>query len=108
MCSRPGTAVLYGDDILEKLRSLLCGRLDIDKDALHPETALEDIGFDSVELAFVLSHFERNTGFSFDDAEVEVSRYRTIGDVVDLLVSGLAHETGEADRQLTSERRSAG
>lgn len=93
------------DAIFEKLQSLLCGRLKTDTD-IQPQTDLEDVGFDSVELAFVLSHFERDTGFSFDDAEVDVSRYTNIEHIVDLLASLMTNERGEHCRS-TDEPQSA-
>jgi hypothetical protein len=53
---------------------------------------------DSVELAFVFSYFERDTGLVFDDAEVDVSRYRAIGDIAEVLAGKIARgANGAAD-----------
>jgi acyl carrier protein len=77
-------------DIPERLRRLLCGRLGLASEDLEFEATLEDIGIDSVELAFVFSYFERDTGLSFDDAEVDVSRYKAIRDIAEVLSAKIA------------------
>jgi acyl carrier protein len=77
-------------DIPERLRQLLCGRLGLAGEDLGPEATLEDIGIDSVELAFIFSYFERDTGLSFDDAEVDVSRYKAVGDIAEVLSAKIA------------------
>jgi acyl carrier protein len=77
-------------DIPERLRQLLCDRLGLAGEDLGLEATLEDVGMDSVELAFVFSYFERDTGLSFDDAEVDVSRYKAIGDIAEVLAAKLA------------------
>ncbi len=77
-------------DVLERLTSLLRDRLDVPPQELRPEASLEELGLDSVELAFIFSYFERDTGLAFDDAEVDVSRYGTLGGVADVLAEKLA------------------
>ncbi len=77
------------DDIIRELGLLLSRRLEIAGDHLGPDTVLQDVGIDSVELAFVFSYFERDTGVCFDDADVDVSLYKTIGSVSDLLIARL-------------------
>jgi acyl carrier protein len=86
--------VLDEDSVLVRLRSLLCERLDLDPAELQPGAALEDLGIDSVELAFIFSCFERDTGLDFEDAEIDVSRYETVGGVVDTLAAKVAAAPG--------------
>lgn len=80
--------------MLVRLRSLLCERLDLDPAELQPDASLEDLGIDSVELAFVFSCFERDTGLDFEDAEIDVSRYGTVGGVVRTLTAKVSAAPG--------------
>jgi acyl carrier protein len=77
-------------DMLEKLIALLRDRLDVAPEELNRDASLEELGLDSVELAFVFSHLERDTGLDLADAEVDISLYETLGGVADLL-SARAH-----------------
>lgn len=77
-------------DIPERLRQLLCRRLGLAGEDLGLEATLKEVGMDSVELAFVFSYFERDTGLSFDDAEVDVTRYTAIGDIAEVLAAKIA------------------
>jgi acyl carrier protein len=81
-------------DALERLTSLLSNRLGAPAEDLRREASLEELGLDSVELAFVFSYFERDTGLDLSDAEVDVSRYPTLGDVADLLAAKMAQAAG--------------
>lgn len=83
-----------GTDALEKLTALLRDRLDVEPEELRRDASLEELGLDSVELAFVFSWFERDTGLPFDDAEVDVSRYGTLGGVADVLAEKMAGAAG--------------
>lgn len=84
------------NDVLRDFILLLSRRLEVGEDRLLPETELADVGVDSVELAFVFSYFERDTGVRFEDAEVDASRYRTIGSLTDLLVAKIASAGGQS------------
>jgi acyl carrier protein len=86
-------------EILHELRRLLCDRLGIRFEELTLETPLESVGIDSVELAFILARFERDTGLTFDDPEADVSRYRTIADIAGLLAGKLSG----ADRRAAAD-----
>lgn len=77
-------------DVLGRLTALLGERLSLPPEDLHRDASLEDLGVDSVELAFVFSYFERDTGLDLSDAEVDVSRYSTLGGVADLLAAKAA------------------
>lgn len=77
-------------DMLERLTALLRERIDVPAEELRRDASLEELGLDSVELAFIFSHFERDTGLNFDDAEVDVSRYGTLGSVADVLAAKVA------------------
>ena len=77
-------------DALEMLAALLGERLSLPPEDLRRDASLEELGVDSVELAFVFSYFERDTGLDLSDAEVDVSRYPTLGDVADLLAAKAA------------------
>jgi acyl carrier protein len=91
MVAGPGPSWLRDPDaLLCELRRLLCGRLGITAEQLTPESPLESIGVDSVELAFILARFERDTGLTFEDPEADVSRYITIADITDLLADKLS------------------
>jgi acyl carrier protein len=83
-------------DILERLRGLLCERLGLAGGDLVLEATLEEIGIDSVELAFVFSYFERDTGLIFDDAEIDVSRYTALGDLAEVLAAKVARGANAA------------
>ena len=96
MPGRLATAYICGvgqaadTDALGKLAALLEERLGVPPEDLHRDAGLEELGVDSVELAFVFSYFERDTGLDLSDAEVDVSRYPTLGDVADLLAATAA------------------
>jgi acyl carrier protein len=88
------TGVHDSSDMLAALRALLCGRLGIADQELQAQSTLEDLCIDSVELAFVFSYFERDTGFGFDDAEVDVARYGTVGALAELLADRVSRAAG--------------
>jgi acyl carrier protein len=95
MLAEPGPRWLRDRaEILCELRRLLCGRLGFSAEQLTPETELESIGVDSVELTYILVRFERETGMAFEDPEADVSRYRTIADLADLLAGRLGGADG--------------
>lgn len=91
MAVEPGQSWLRDPPaLLCELRRLLCARLGITDEQLTLESPLESVGVDSVEMAFILARFERDTGLTFEDPEVDVSRYRTIADITELLIDKLS------------------
>lgn len=83
------TAIDY-EDVLREVTSLIAerlaepGRADGNSEGLpklDETTRFELVGVDSIDLIVVLTHFEQAHGFTFENEEVDVELYPTLGDL---------------------------
>jgi acyl carrier protein len=67
-------------EVVEQARAVLTRRLKVDPAAITPETAIEDLGADSLDLLTMASEFEQV--FSVAISTKEIQQIRTFGDIV--------------------------
>lgn len=67
-------------ELVEQARTVLTRRLKVDPGAITPETNMEDLGADSLDLLTMASEFEQV--FSVAISTKEIQQIRTFGDIV--------------------------
>ncbi|MFG1674421.1 acyl carrier protein [Micromonospora sp. NPDC049282] len=70
-----------GDSTLDQLVSLLLRRQGNQVDSIGADDRLLDLGVDSIDMAYLMSHFERSLDADFTDEDFELSRYVTVADL---------------------------
>jgi acyl carrier protein len=72
--------------VFEELRDIVANKLSIDPGSVKPESAfVEDLNADSLDLADLVMEIEDKFSITFDDTDTE--RFRTVGDVVNVIES---------------------
>ena len=67
----------------EKIRAMICEQYEIDEDEVTPETALEDLNFDSLDMIEIAMDIEDEFNVEVPDEVLE--KFVTIGDIVEFL-----------------------
>jgi len=67
-------------ELVEQARAVLIRRLKVDPDEVTPETNMEDLGADSLDLLTMASEFEQV--FSVAISTKEIQQIRTFGDII--------------------------
>ncbi len=68
-------------DTFARLIGMAAEQLDVDADAIRPETRLkEDLGADSASVMMLVMDIENEFGITFDDDAIE--KVKTVGDLV--------------------------
>ncbi|MBO5934545.1 MAG: acyl carrier protein [Clostridia bacterium] len=67
----------------EKIRAMICEQYEIDKDEVTPETVLEDLNFDSLDMIEIAMDIEDEFNVEVPDEALE--KFITIGDIVEFL-----------------------
>ncbi|SCG59280.1 acyl carrier protein [Micromonospora halophytica] len=70
-----------GDSTLNQLVSLLLQRQGNPADSIGADDRLLDLGVDSIDMAYLMSHFERRYDADFADEDFELTRYVTVADL---------------------------
>ncbi|MCD6463656.1 MAG: acyl carrier protein [Thermotogae bacterium] len=82
------------DEIFEKVRTIISEKLGVEEDEVTEESTLdEDLGADSLDLVDLTMAIEDEFGVRVEDEELE--KIKTVGDVVNKLVSALGTEDEE-------------
>ena len=82
------------DEIFEKVRTIISEKLGVEEDEVTEESTLdEDLGADSLDLVDLTMAIEDEFGLRVEDEELE--KIKTVGDVVNKLVSALGTEDEE-------------
>lgn len=69
------------DTILEKVKSIIVGQLDVSEDQITQDSKfIEDLGADSLDTVELIMAFEEEFDISIEDEEAE--KLTTVGDVV--------------------------
>lgn len=72
------------NEILEKLKDMVCEQLRLERDAVQLETEIiKGLGADSLDLAELLMNVEAEWNIIVDDSEV--GDLRLVSDVVDMI-----------------------
>ena len=69
----------------EQIKKIIVDQLGVDADAVTPETTIEDLGVDSLDLVETIMTVEDEFGITFDDGDVE--GLKTVGDIADYIES---------------------
>lgn len=69
----------------EQLKKILVDQLGVDEDAVTPDTPIEELGADSLDLVETIMTAEEEFGVKFDDEDIE--GLRTVGDILDYIAS---------------------
>jgi acyl carrier protein len=72
-------------ELLDRARSMLAQRLNIDPATITPDSDIESLGADSLDLLVMAKEFEEH--FRIQLATREIQKFRTVGDVVQALAS---------------------
>jgi acyl carrier protein len=76
------------DEVLERLRAMLVSMFDIDPAKIVPEAKLvDDLDLDSIDAIDMVAKLHELTGRRIEEAALR--SIRTVGDVVDLVVTQL-------------------
>lgn len=76
------------DEVLERLRAMLVSMFDIDPAKIVPEAKLvDDLDLDSIDAIDMVAKLHELTGRRIEEAALR--QIRTVGDVVDLVVTQL-------------------
>lgn len=67
----------------EKIRAMICEQYEIDEDEVTPETILEDLNFDSLDMIEIAMDIEDEFKVEVPDEALE--KFITIGDIVEFL-----------------------
>jgi len=66
--------------VFEKIRAILCDQLELEEDAVTPESnILEDLGADSLDVVDLVMSLEDEFGIEIPDEEIE--NVKTVGDI---------------------------
>ncbi len=69
----------------EQIKKIIVDQLGVDADAVTPETTIENLGVDSLDLVETIMTVEDEFGVTFDDSDVE--GLKTVGDIADYIES---------------------
>lgn len=73
--------------VFEKLREILAEQFSVSEDSITPETAFEeDLDADSLDIVEFMMAIEEEFDVS-ETEETELSKLRTVGDVVDYITA---------------------
>jgi acyl carrier protein len=78
-------------DIEAKVRGIVIDalRLGARNEALGPDTPLESLGLDSLNIMDILTGMERTFGLTFDDSDLDFSMLDTVASLTDYVQSTL-------------------
>jgi acyl carrier protein len=75
------------DKILERLKSLLQDKYDIDPATLTVDSRQDDIGLDSISMVDLMMDIESDLDFQFPD--LNLPKNPSLGQIVDIIVQNL-------------------
>jgi acyl carrier protein len=70
---------------LDQLLELLRQRRTYEDEAIGPDDRLDDLGLDSIDLAYLLAAFERAHNADLSDDYFDLQRYGTVRDLAEAL-----------------------
>lgn len=70
---------------LEKLTTILADQLGIEENTISEDTALEELGADSLALVEMVMSVEEEFDIQIEDEDME--KFKTVGDVLDYIES---------------------
>ncbi|MGY5125801.1 acyl carrier protein [Streptomyces nigrescens] len=76
------------DTVLEEVRHVLEEQCEIPAEqanAVTPTAPMADLGLDSITLAYVFTYFERKHDLTFENGDIDPTRYTTVGELVEAI-----------------------
>ncbi|GAA5609721.1 acyl carrier protein [Streptomyces platensis] len=76
------------DAVLEEVRHVLEEQCEISAEQAGAVTAsapFADLGLDSITLAYVFTYFERKHDLTFENGDIDPTRYATVGELVEAI-----------------------
>lgn len=70
---------------LDKIKKILVEQLDVDEEAIKPETTIEELGADSLDLVEMIMNLEEEFGIQIEDEDMD--DLKTVGDIIDYIKS---------------------
>jgi acyl carrier protein len=72
------------DDIAERVATIVCNQLDVEKEKVKPETSfINDLGADSLDIVELVMELEEEFDMSIPDEDAE--KIRTVGEAVEYI-----------------------
>lgn len=71
------------EDTFAKVADIIAGKLGIDKKTIKPESTLQDLGADSLDLVEIIMKMEEQFGIEISDEDAE--HMNNVGQVVDYI-----------------------
>lgn len=69
----------------ERIKKIIVEYLGVDENDVTPDSAIEDLGADSLDLVETIMAVEDEFGVEFEDGDVEA--FKTVGDIVDYITA---------------------
>ncbi|MEU4656066.1 acyl carrier protein [Streptomyces sp. NPDC023723] len=79
--------------VLDEMRTVLVEQCETPPEVAHglaEGDPMSRLGLDSITLAYVFTHFEQRHEVTFDNDDIDPQRYRTVGELLDVLAAGAA------------------
>jgi acyl carrier protein len=70
---------------LDKIKKILVEQLDVDEEAIKPETTIEELGADSLDLVEMIMNLEEEFGIQIEDDDMD--DLKTVGDIIEYIRS---------------------
>jgi acyl carrier protein len=71
------------EEVADRVVSLIRQRDRCASMTVTAQSRLEEISLDSIDLVYLLAHFEREHDADFDDTYFDLSRYDVVDDLID-------------------------
>ena len=81
---------LGADQVFDLLKKIITDRFRIREEDIAPSSSLEELDLDSIDAVDIAVSVEEEIGFQFQPEHLE--SIRTLQDVVDVIVSGMASD----------------
>lgn len=72
-------------ETVDQIVDLLHKRGGHEDDRIAADDRLEAVGLDSIDLAYLLSYFERTHDVDFDDDDYDLGTYQTVADIAKIV-----------------------
>lgn len=81
------------DEIVEKVTTIVCDQLDVDKEKVKPEASfINDLGADSLDIVELVMELEEEFDMSIPDEDAE--KIKTVGEAVEYIKSNKGEAKG--------------
>ncbi|MBU3864070.1 acyl carrier protein [Streptomyces sp. 4503] len=85
--------------IFDEVRKVLveqCGTPDDIVVNLTEQDLMDELGLDSITLAYVFTYFEQKHDLTFENDDIDPLRYQTVSELIDVLAGRISEAAAEA------------